>query len=129
MTTPLTIHSIDQIVHIAKIAAGTLFLKPEGEGFRWFLEEKPTPVATETVREAMRQGVRQWRLEGFTPIHCGFLFTHPVRDEVGTPAFFCEMVKSYTSLAGNFFDEVRGHLCVVHNASEEALALFRRLRR
>lgn len=53
-------------------------------------------------------------------------YSLPVRDEVGTNAFFWQMAKSYASSNGHYFDEEAGHMCYVDFASEEALEIWRR---
>lgn len=131
----------NKLIHVAQIRSESgplpsyLFLrKKDIANFTWFIEdqsgnEKETEVAAQTVDEALRLASRHWKRQNFRTVICGFRYTLPERDEHGLNALFHQMVASYSTMTGPYFDEDVGHLCVVHNASQEALNLWTRLRR
>lgn len=80
--------------------------------FRWFFQDQETSLEAIDLDEAFRLAYREW--PDLQVIGCGYLFTLPERDEHGTPALFSEMVKSLESSNGIFFEEERGHNCIVH---------------
>lgn len=115
-----------------------LFLrKREHAGFAWFEDcpqEQGHPAGLETGMEgdtiglAMQQARRTWKQDSFRTVICGFRYTLPERDEHGCNALFHQMVASYSNSNGIYFDEELGHNCIVQAASQEALALWKRLR-
>lgn len=112
-----------------------LFLKKlDSSLFQWFKttpsldEEEETPCLGKTPAEAIFSAYANWKDAYFRPLHCGFRYSLPERDEVGCKAFFWEMAKSYSSLNGRYFDEELGHFCYVDFASQEALSIWRKLR-
>ena len=131
--------SIPKLIHAAQIKVQNqgshyLFLR-QLEPFRyiWFLEDLANGRETETslwggsAEDAILTARKAWALEYFRPLHCGFRYTLPERDEVGTNALFHQMVSSYASLSGIYFDEELSSNCIVQNASLEARHLWQRL--
>ena len=118
-------------IHIARLgnrSQGYLFLQEETRNhYRWYQNGETTEIEGYTIAEALQHAHRHWRHEGITMIGCGFRYTLPERDEHGDNALFHQMVASYNSPNGVYFDEELGHNCYVQNASEEALALLRQL--
>ena len=126
------------VIHAAKIwqqnvGCVYLFLR-QIEPFRyiWFQEIEPgveaeTPVWGGTTEEAILAARIAWKFDDFSSIRCGFRYTLPERDEVGSSALFHQMVASYTSSSGVYFDEELGSNCIVHFASSEAKSLWKRL--
>ena len=80
-----------------------------------------------TVAEALALGYKNWGWEGFELLHCGFRYTLPERDEVGSNALFYQMVSSYSTMTGVYFDEEVGGNCIVQFASQEARLFAKRL--
>jgi len=99
--------------------------------FAWYEDvdghETATEIFASTVEEALRLAHRLWKRDIFRPMICGFRYTLPERDEHGMNALFHQMAASYSSPSGIYFDEALGHNCCVHNASQEALDLWRKL--
>jgi hypothetical protein len=91
------------------------------------LTEEITEITALTISEALRLGIRKWKNASFTTIKCGTRFTLPERDEHGAPALLNQMAASYSTPNGVYVDENYG-LCLVNNASIEALNLWRKLR-
>lgn len=124
------------LYHVASLSPTRyLFLnKIETTTFQWFEvshatnQQKPTSITSNSPAEAIRAAYKKWDHSFFRLLHCGFCYTLPERDEVGCNAFFWQMAKSYANSNGRYFDEERGHLCYVDFASQEALALWRKLR-
>jgi len=131
MTENTLIH-VAQIT-IAKKGKSQLFLRKQKPGhYRWFIEnsdavEKETAVIGETPEEALKNANRQWKLQEFRTINCGFRYTLPERDEHGCNALFHQMAASYSTSTGVYFEEELGHNCYVQGASQEALNLWRTL--
>ncbi|NGX61078.1 MAG: hypothetical protein K940chlam9_00558 [Chlamydiae bacterium] len=126
---------IMQWVHAGKIAGERKSLLLEKEGESSYVWKKislagsrieGTDCKGEKLTEAIENGYKTW--EGFSLLHCGFLYTLPARDEMGCNALFWQMAKSYSSSNGRYFDEEVGHLCYVDFASQEALSLWRTIR-
>jgi hypothetical protein len=126
-----------QLIHVAFIykrgyGKRYLFLrKEESNCYRWYEEgddtaEHATAVEDPVVEEALRLARRHWKLHGFQTVKCGFRYTLPERDEHGMNALFHQMVASYSSSNGVYFDEELGHNCYVQNSSLEARALWKR---
>lgn len=122
-----------KLIHAAKIRLanrqiGILFLKQlEPFRFVWFQEEKETEIWGGTCEEAMLAAYKKWRVEEFQPFNCGFRYTLPERDEVGSNALLHQMISSYNSMNGVYFDEELGSNCIVQNASSEARKLWKKL--
>jgi len=123
----------NKLIHIAKIydAAGCwswLFLRNTGEtGFIWYRQDEPTGVRGDNAEEAIRNARRYWKDQFFTTLKCGFRFTLPGRDEIGSNALFYHMYASYAVMNGVYYDEELGHQCIVREASIEALDLMKTL--
>jgi hypothetical protein len=127
-----------KLIHLGKIAkplgrATYLLLRQQGDQlFSWFEwhiagEEKEAGLSAETVEDALRLANKKWALEGYRTINCGFRYTLPERDEHGINALFHQMVASYSSSNGVYFDEELGNNCFVQFASEEARSLWKTL--
>ena len=101
--------------------------------FVWFLEEKAgfekeTTAWGGTAQEALCVAYKVWKKDNIRTLNCGFRYTLPERDEVGTNALFHQMVSSYSSSSGIYFDEELGSNCIVQLASLEARHLYNRLK-
>lgn len=129
-----------KLIHIAKIAVQNqgpcLLLLRQIEPFRyiWFKENQPgveseTEIWGGTAEEAIREATKNWQLDEFQPVNCGFRYTLPERDEVGTNALFHQMASSYGSMNGVYFDDELSSNCIVQNASAEARLLWKRLQK
>lgn len=127
-----------KLIHVARIQAqnkGKLYLflrQIEAYHYVWFCEEKPgTEIETSiwggTTDEALHAGYRAWQIDHIFPLNCGFRYTLPERDEVGTNALFHQMAASYSSSSGVYFDEELSSNCIVQFASIEARDLWKRL--
>lgn len=92
-------------------------------------KELETEVSGETVGEAMRNARKQWKNDAFRTVICGFRYTLPERDEHGCNALFHQMVASYNTPNGVYFDEEVGHNCIVNFASQEARDLWKILQK
>lgn len=131
--------SFDKIIHAAryqlpKHGLRYLFLRQaDPNRFVWF-EEQPDGRETETeawgvnVEDAIKSVAQVWKNDpSFRMVNCGFRYTLPERDEHGLNALFQQMVASYTSMNGVYFDNDVGHNCFVQFASDEALNLWKNL--
>jgi len=102
-----------------------IFKKKRVRNFAWY-EEQPdhteieTEVSAENIEEALRLGARYWKNQDFNTLSCGFRYTLPERDEHGINALFHQMVSSYSTMNGYYYDEELGNNCFVQNASNEA---------
>lgn len=103
--------------------------------FTWFERpglhsniETETPVTAQTIEEAIRLAKKHWKPDAFRTLICGMRYTLPERDEHGINAFFYQMVASYNSPNGVYFDEELGHNCLVNFASLEARSLWQQLK-
>jgi len=111
-----------------------LFLrKVDQHHYVWFKEnesgiEEPTPIEAERITEALRLANTHWKNHYFTLLNCGFRYTLPERDEHGMNALFSQMVASYSTSNGVYFEEELGHLCFVQAASIEARQLWKKLK-
>lgn len=106
--------------------------KTADQGYAWFAEitagqESGTPVGGSTPEEALRLAHREWVDSSFRTIRCGYRFTLPERDEIGSNALFHQMIASYSSSNGVYFDEELGHQCIVKEISQEAYDLWKKL--
>ncbi len=123
-------------LHVATIEPKQyLFLFQTAENcFQWFLtdpnfqKKRPLTDGAPTLPLAIRQGFKRWEGDFFSLLRCGFRYTLPVRDEVGCNALFHQMAESYSSSNGRYLDAELGHHCYVDFASDEALALWRKIR-
>jgi hypothetical protein len=131
-------NKIQNLIHIGKIfslagAAKYMFLrKTSTQSYKWFEgipegEEIDTALEASSVENAIRLAFATWQGDYFTLINCGFRYTLPERDEHGINALFYQMVASYSSLTGVYFDEIIGNNCFVQNASAEARTLWKTL--
>lgn len=131
-------NKVANLIHAGKIFAKGgvykyLFLrKIDPHSFTWFIEEhdgseNETPVSGPNIEEAIRLANRQWKDDYFTSLGCGFRYTLPERDEHGINALFHQMVSSYNSPNGIYFDEELGNNCFVNFASNEARNVWKRL--
>lgn len=124
-------------IHAAKIYPDQYILlnkDPEIPSFQWYFfrshfdQTEATGVKGVSIAEAIQQGYQYWETSYFRLLHCGFCYTLPERDEVGSNALFWQMALSYNAFNGRYFDDEVGHLCYVDFASEEALQLWKTLR-
>lgn len=137
MTTTLTESKYPKLIHVAllKYQKPTyLFLRSKDQHtYVWFSDkgedEEETSVSAPTLYEAMEKANRHWRLEPFRMLNCGFRYTLPERDEHGINALFHQMASSYDSMNGIYFDPGEGNNCFVNFASQEAIALWRKLKK
>lgn len=131
-----------KLIHVARFQPRDgrihyLFLRQQGpKNFVWFEKEdglnsseKETSVSGPTIEEAMRLAHRFWKDVSFRTLVCGFRYTLPERDEHGINALFHQMLASYKSPTGIYFDEELGHNCIVQRASSEALEIGKILER
>jgi hypothetical protein len=128
---------LKNLIHVGKISnphEEMLFLRKIDElTYRWFaflptFHEEKTLCEGITIVEAIKKARRFWQEDFFRLFHCGFRYYLPARDFVGTNALFFQMVASYSSANGHYFDEEVGHFCYVDFASQEALDLMRKLK-
>jgi hypothetical protein len=133
---------MEPLIHVAKyqdpegsLKNRNVFLllrKRSPHCFVWYKEneeakEEETEINASTIEEAIRLANRTWKNQGFRTLNCGFCYTLPERDEHGNNALFGQMIASYTSSNGVYFDEERGHHCLVQAASNEAREYFKKL--
>lgn len=90
--------------------------------------ERELQVGGPNVQEAMRLAHKNWKSLYFQTYNCGFRYSLPERDEHGSNALFDQMVASYSSMNGVYFDQSVGHNCFVQAASQEALDLWHQLK-
>lgn len=126
---------LPKLIHVGEILTAHgkqyLFLRKKGHSFVWFQGsgiDEPTPIKALTSTEAMKMAYQTWGGQSFRMLNCGFLYTLPERDEHGMNALFSQMVQSYGSSNGVYFDQELGHNCVVHLASDEARRLWQTLK-
>ena len=119
-----------KLIHVGKIRGSDyLFLHEElPNQFVWFDKDGKTDICADSIEEAIKQAHRKWKAHGFETLKCGFKYTLPERDEHGINAYFCDMVESFNSLQGAYFDPDFGHMCEVKNPSLEALQLWKKLK-
>lgn len=126
-----------KLIHIGRIIAHdgrirfVYLRKNESAGFEWFEEvhesqEEPTGITGSTIQEAIRLGIKKWKVQAYRNINCGFRYTLPERDEHGSNALFHQMAASQSSINGVYYDEELGSNCFVQNASQEAINLWKR---
>jgi hypothetical protein len=130
---------LNSLIHVAtvRVPGGSrqrLFLRKQNDGrYAWLqvqqdAQEVATPIGADSAEEAIRLAWQHWQENSFMPLRCGYRFTLPERDEIGSKALFHQMVASYSTMNGIYLDEELGHQCIVHDASAEALALWAALR-
>lgn len=139
MTSTTNEPQTNKLIHVASVFEKGkwlyLFLrKNRSDHFTWHQEVEPqketeTEISAQTVEEALRLAVRHWKNRSFRTLHCGFRYTLPERDEHGINALFHQMVASYSSSNGIYYDEELGNNCFVQNASDEAYQLWKRLKK
>ncbi len=109
-----------------------LLRKESPHNYLWWEETDSTETSTElnapSTEEALRLAHSTWKNQSFRTIICGFRYMLPERDEHGINAYFHQMTASYSSPNGVYFDQDLGHHCMVQSASQEALALWQRLK-
>ena len=93
-----------------------------------FLDGNEAGCSGTSLEEAIAAAKRHFANDFFSLLHCGFRYTLPIRDETGINANFRQMVLSYSSPNGRYFDDEVGHLCFVDFASQEALNLWKKIR-
>jgi hypothetical protein len=131
-------NKLNNLIHIGKKISShgrwqLVFLrKVSTHAYKWFEEEKEgsekdTQIEASSMEEAIRIAYINWPEEDFSLINCGFRYMLPERDEHGINALFYQMVSSYSSLTGVYFDEILGNNCFVQNASSEARVLWKKL--
>lgn len=110
-----------------------LFLRQiEPYRYLWYIEDRPgveleTDIWGGTTEDALAAAYRAWKVNEFAPLNCGFRYTLPERDEIGTNALFHQMAASYSSMSGIYFDEELSSNCIVQFASTEARNLWKRV--
>lgn len=125
---------MDPLIHAARLQNGYALLRKKGPNdFVWYQEngdgvENETPISAPTIEEAIRLANKQWKNSRFEPFNCGFRYTLPERDEHGSNALFSQMMASYSSSNGVYFDDELGHNCFVQAASEEARNFWKKLK-
>jgi hypothetical protein len=128
----------DKLIHLAQVILPKkgprllLLRKKDDVHYVWYEEtatgdEKETSIFAPTAEEAIRQAYLTWKDSIFRTINCGFRYSLPERDEHGNNALFHQMVASYASMNGVYFDEDVGHNCFVNFASDEAKKLWKDL--
>lgn len=128
-----------KLIHVAKILNKDglkqyLFLRrKEPHHFVWYKEEidcseKELDVSGDNIEEAIRLAIRKWKNDNFCTLICGFRYNLPERDEHGINALFHQMVASYCSINGVYYDEELGNNCFVQHASIEARQLWHQLK-
>lgn len=132
------VQTAGKLIHVAthfKTGRGWVLLylrKTADQGYSWYEDagngdEAATDVSAETPEEALRLANRRWKDMAFRTIRCGYRFTLPERDEIGSNALFHQMVASYSTMNGVYFDEELGHQCIVKEISQEAFDLYKLL--
>lgn len=127
-----------KLIHIARIFLpkqpdpSYLLLKQlDQQVFSWFQridsEEIPQPITAPTLGQALLKARQHWVNNFFRTVNCGFRYTLPERDEHGMNALYYQMVASYSSSNGIYFDEEAGYNCFVNFASQEALTIWSQL--
>jgi hypothetical protein len=127
-----------KLIHLAQVilphkgARLLLLRKEDAVRYAWYEQdeqnqEHETQIFGPTAEEAIRQAYSNWKNNLFRTINCGFRYSLPERDEHGTNALFHEMIASYNSMNGIYFDENVGHNCFVNFASDEAKKLWKNL--
>ncbi len=129
---------LGKLIHIAQVMLPRkgprllLLRKVDPVRFEWYEEddkgrESNTAIFAPSAEEAIRQAYLNWKDHLFRTINCGFRYSLPERDEHGSNALFHQMIASYNSMNGIYFDEDLGHNCLVNFASDEAKRLWKEL--
>ena len=128
--------NLPKLIHLARILPqgdpnpSYLYLRQvEKDQFSWFDREANitnAPVA-KTVAMALSQAHKHWKHQSFRTVNCGFRYTLPERDEHGMNALYYQMVASYSSSNGIYYDDEVGFNCIVQFASQEALSLWHQI--
>lgn len=132
---------LSTLIHVGRfLALGAeakyLFLRSVNlHTFTWYEQsplltedETETSFTASTIEEALRIVNHALKDNDFRTLNCGFRYTLPERDEHGLNALFYQMVASYSSSNGVYFDEEIGCNCFVQNGSEEARNLWKQLK-
>lgn len=128
-----------KVIHAAEIQGKNqkktyLLLRQKGDQhFLWFefrdgSTEEETQIGARTIEEALQAAKKHWKMHSFRMVNCGFRYTLPERDEHGLNALFHQMVASYNSPNGVYFDADIGNNSFVNFASEEARILWKTLK-
>ncbi len=128
-----------KLIHVACIEKPKqghryLFLrKLDPNRFVWFEQQRDeseieTAVHGVSIEESIRLARKEWKRHLYRPLNCGFRYTLPERDEHGINALFHQMVASYSSMNGVYFDEDMGCNCFINFASLEARELWQKLK-
>lgn len=133
--------TLPKIIHLARIqpqggSVRYLFLRQQDpHRLMWYEQNGPdandeleTKISGSTIDDALQQARQKWKHDSFRTVICGFRYTLPERDEHGCNALFHQMVASYSSPNGIYFDEDLGHNCIVQFASQEARSIWERLK-
>lgn len=130
-------HKLGKLIHLAQVVLPKkgpcllLLRKEDPVRYAWYEDhsgqEKITPIFASTAEEAIKQAYLNWKEQLFRTINCGFRYSLPERDEHGNNALFHQMVASYSSMNGIYFDEDLGYNCFVNFASDEAKKLWKEL--
>jgi hypothetical protein len=125
-----------KLIHLGSIAGSQplpiylLLRQIQDYHFAWYKKlpthEEETPIWGPTAEEAIRLAYKHWKIDNFRTLNCGYRYTLPERDEHGSPALFYQMIASYSSMNGIYFDEELGFNCIVHNASQEARLIWKK---
>ncbi|MGK0183283.1 MAG: hypothetical protein ACI9YB_002595 [Halioglobus sp.] len=126
-----------KLIHVAKIQPpkkGQIFLflrEDSGNKYTWYEEkggtEEITEISASSPSIAIRAAYKHWVDCSFRTLRCGRRFELPERDEHGCDALFHQMAASYTNSGGVYFDENLSQNCVVNDASDEAIDLWKKL--
>ena len=120
-----------KLIHIAEVKKPKpqlLFLRKLNDiCFTWFDGDEKTNVHATTAESAIKEGYLFWKKELFNTLNCGFRYSLPERDEHGNNALFHQMVASYSSMNGIYFDEDLGHNCIVQFTPEKTIKLWKTL--
>lgn len=125
------------LVAVATIFDGVsslLFLRRlDPARYQWFIEkegkEEETDISNPVPEEAFRLAFRRWKEKDFIPLHCGYRYMLPERDEHGMPAYFEQMVKSINSSSGVYYDDTVGYNCIVNLIPTATRALYEKLKK
>lgn len=124
----------DKIIHIGRIQPDGrrvvyLYLHRFDDHYIWLgNDQKAISPPYLSAQEAILAAHKLWKELSFRTVNCGFRYTLPERDEHGQNALFYQMAASYSSMNGQYFEEELGHMCIVHNASNESRNLFEKLK-
>lgn len=128
-----------KLIHVAfiempKKGKSTLFLrKISDQQYDWFEEksdgtEENMEISAENPEEAIALARRKLKDLAFTPLACGYRYTLPERDEHGMNALFWQMLASYATTNGVYFDDELGHNCFVQSSPTNSLKLMKQLK-